>query len=137
MSSATRPCRDFGSSLNRDASQTAAPVAAPRGAQTSAHQRPSVTIPTGTSRARSSTASRSTAFAVQVPVVVRVSGCVPQAVTMPEQLPRPAARAAAARLGVVAFGVSVVLLLLIFVVSERSAPSSSPVSASSSASSSK
>ena len=43
-------------------------------AQTSAHQRPSVTIPTGTSRARSKIASRSTAFAVQLPVLVLVSG---------------------------------------------------------------
>ena len=76
-------------SLNSDASHTAAPVAPPRGAQTSAHQRPSVTMPTGTSRARSKIASRSTAFAVQLPVLVLVSGCVPHAVTMPSSFHGP------------------------------------------------
>ena len=76
-SSATSARSEAGSSLNRLASHTAAPVVPPRGAHTRAHQRPSVTTPTGTSRARSSTASRSTPLAVQPPVVVRASGCVP------------------------------------------------------------
>ena len=47
------------------------------GAHTSAHHRPSVTSPTGTSRARSSTASRSTGLAVQPPAVMRARGWAP------------------------------------------------------------
>ena len=82
-SKATNAWNVSGSSLHSPASQTAAPVVPPTGAQTTAHQRPSVTSPTGTSRARSRVASRSTGLAVQPPADVRVSGCTPYAVVIP------------------------------------------------------
>ena len=67
------------------ASNTAVVVTPPRGAQTSAHQRPSVARPSSTPWWRHSCASRSTGVAAHADPAIRARGRVPGRADQPEQ----------------------------------------------------